>query len=400
MAECARDRPLRPNFRPRPRSGAGQACRAPARRRRCPSGCWWSIPNARWRFGIESGQAVAAWPVSTARNGIGGDSGSFRTPPGWHRIHARIGAGADARHGVRVARAHRRDLARRGARRRSDPDPHPHARRARGRRQPRPGRATRSSATSTSTAPTTKQRSARPLSHGCVRLSQRRHQRAVRPRARRRSRVRSPRPKPRHPRSARRRPLSLCRARRQRHERARPVPGDARRPRERQRPRLRPRRARRGCARSSSGSASRSLPQDGSGVGAGLRGAGGLDRGRGPGARRRGRARARRSHRAPLRAAGALRGASTASIAVTGTSGKSTVTAMVFAILRGAGRDPSVITGGDLPALAGARACRATPGPARSRPAGGRGRRERRLAWCATSRRSAWCSICSATTRS
>jgi UDP-N-acetylmuramate--alanine ligase len=39
------------------------------------------------------------------------------------------------------------------------------------------------------------------------------------------------------------------------------------------------------------------------------------------------------------------------SVAVTGTSGKSTVTAMVFDILRGAGRDPSVITGGDLPEL-------------------------------------------------
>ncbi len=36
------------------------------------------------------------------------------------------------------------------------------------------------------------------------------------------------------------------------------------------------------------------------------------------------------------------------SIAITGTSGKSTVTAMVFEILRGAGRDPSLITGGDL----------------------------------------------------
>ncbi len=39
------------------------------------------------------------------------------------------------------------------------------------------------------------------------------------------------------------------------------------------------------------------------------------------------------------------------SIAITGTSGKSTVTAMVFEILRGAGLDPSVITGGDLPLL-------------------------------------------------
>ena len=36
---------------------------------------------------------------------------------------------------------------------------------------------------------------------------------------------------------------------------------------------------------------------------------------------------------------------------MTGTSGKSTVAAMIFAILSGAGRDPSVITGGDLPVL-------------------------------------------------
>lgn len=39
------------------------------------------------------------------------------------------------------------------------------------------------------------------------------------------------------------------------------------------------------------------------------------------------------------------------SVAVSGTSGKSTATAMIFEILRGAGRDPSVITGGDLVAL-------------------------------------------------
>ena len=38
-------------------------------------------------------------------------------------------------------------------------------------------------------------------------------------------------------------------------------------------------------------------------------------------------------------------------IAVSGTSGKSTVVAMIFEGLRGAGRDPSVITGGDLEAL-------------------------------------------------
>jgi UDP-N-acetylmuramate--alanine ligase len=43
---------------------------------------------------LEAGTAVAAWPVSTARAGIGGEEGSYRTPPGWHRIGARIGADA------------------------------------------------------------------------------------------------------------------------------------------------------------------------------------------------------------------------------------------------------------------------------------------------------------------
>ncbi len=43
---------------------------------------------------LEDGNAVAAWPVSTARAGIGGVEGSFRTPPGWHRIRARIGEDA------------------------------------------------------------------------------------------------------------------------------------------------------------------------------------------------------------------------------------------------------------------------------------------------------------------
>lgn len=43
---------------------------------------------------LENGSEVAAWPVSTAAAGVGGEDGSYRTPPGWHRIHARIGAGA------------------------------------------------------------------------------------------------------------------------------------------------------------------------------------------------------------------------------------------------------------------------------------------------------------------
>ena len=33
---------------------------------------------------LEKDTAVAAWPVSTARNGIGSAEGSYRTPPGWH----------------------------------------------------------------------------------------------------------------------------------------------------------------------------------------------------------------------------------------------------------------------------------------------------------------------------
>jgi UDP-N-acetylmuramate-alanine ligase len=43
---------------------------------------------------LEGGAAVACWPVSTARAGIGGEEGSYRTPPGWHRVKARIGADA------------------------------------------------------------------------------------------------------------------------------------------------------------------------------------------------------------------------------------------------------------------------------------------------------------------
>ena len=42
------------------------------------------------------GRLAFAATVSTALNGIGGEEGSYRTPPGWHRIHARIGMGAEA----------------------------------------------------------------------------------------------------------------------------------------------------------------------------------------------------------------------------------------------------------------------------------------------------------------
>ncbi len=45
---------------------------------------------------IDRGAATAAWPVSTARNGIGGEENSFKTPPGWHRVRRKIGAEACA----------------------------------------------------------------------------------------------------------------------------------------------------------------------------------------------------------------------------------------------------------------------------------------------------------------
>jgi UDP-N-acetylmuramate--alanine ligase len=43
---------------------------------------------------IESATEIVRYPVSTAAAGVGGEEGSYRTPPGWHRVHARIGAGA------------------------------------------------------------------------------------------------------------------------------------------------------------------------------------------------------------------------------------------------------------------------------------------------------------------
>jgi UDP-N-acetylmuramate--alanine ligase len=45
---------------------------------------------------FENGEVTGAWPASTAANGIGGQSGSFKTPPGWHRVARRIGGSAKA----------------------------------------------------------------------------------------------------------------------------------------------------------------------------------------------------------------------------------------------------------------------------------------------------------------
>ena len=45
---------------------------------------------------IEDGRALGEMRVSTAKAGVGSAEGSMRTPPGWHRVHARIGEGAES----------------------------------------------------------------------------------------------------------------------------------------------------------------------------------------------------------------------------------------------------------------------------------------------------------------
>lgn len=42
---------------------------------------------------IERGEVLRAWPVSTAKNGVGEQRGSEQTPRGWHVVRARIGQG-------------------------------------------------------------------------------------------------------------------------------------------------------------------------------------------------------------------------------------------------------------------------------------------------------------------
>ena len=39
------------------------------------------------------GQLLASYPVSTSRKGLGAQTDSGKTPPGWHRVAARIGSG-------------------------------------------------------------------------------------------------------------------------------------------------------------------------------------------------------------------------------------------------------------------------------------------------------------------
>jgi len=63
---------------------------------------WTALPSRLLVVDVErqrlalliDGEALAEYPVSTAANGVGGASGSYRTPPGWHRVHRRIGSGS------------------------------------------------------------------------------------------------------------------------------------------------------------------------------------------------------------------------------------------------------------------------------------------------------------------
>ncbi len=54
------------------------------------------VDTARQRLGLlAGGQLIFEAIVSTARNGLGCEQDSYRTPTGWHRIHACIGLGVE-----------------------------------------------------------------------------------------------------------------------------------------------------------------------------------------------------------------------------------------------------------------------------------------------------------------
>jgi UDP-N-acetylmuramate--alanine ligase len=55
------------------------------------------VDTARQRVGLlDGGGLLFEAAISTAKNGLGCEQDSYRTPTGWHRIHARIGEGAQA----------------------------------------------------------------------------------------------------------------------------------------------------------------------------------------------------------------------------------------------------------------------------------------------------------------
>ena len=72
---------------------ARSACERPASPFRDPPSRLLVVDAPRQRlYLIEAGNPTTEFVVSTAAAGIGGEAGSLRTPPGWHRVHARIGA--------------------------------------------------------------------------------------------------------------------------------------------------------------------------------------------------------------------------------------------------------------------------------------------------------------------
>ena len=80
---------LRPNFRWS--LLARRLCREYPRRARLPLAL---VDTASQRLCVVSGRSLlACYPVSTSRYGVGGATGSYRTPPGAHYVFDKIGAG-------------------------------------------------------------------------------------------------------------------------------------------------------------------------------------------------------------------------------------------------------------------------------------------------------------------
>ena len=371
---------------PAPSSWRGKACRAPARRRHCPSACSWSMPSARSPSGSRAVRRSRLGRSRPRAQASAASEDSYRTPPGWHRIHPRIGAGAAAGT-VFVSREPTGETWRGEAR--DDDLILTRILTLDGLEDGVNRGAGCDSLERYIYLHGTNHESllGRPALAWLRAAVERRHVCQLFDHMREGDLVFIAAPEaPPIPDAEGQGPLSLCGARRRRHERARPIPGDDGRRRQRQRPGLRPRRARRlapaartprhrshAAGRQRLGAdcaalvVSTAVEEQVPDVAA---------------------ARAHDIpiiHRSELLAhfVGAHR-----SIAVTGTSGKSTVDAMIFAILSGAGRDPSVITGADLPELQ----AQGLPGNAFAgalRPARRRSRRERRLAGalCAFHRR-------------
>jgi hypothetical protein len=56
----------------------------------------WVQPGQQQLWEMRAGEALGAYPVSTARAGLGEECNSGKTPRGWHYVRARIGEGLPA----------------------------------------------------------------------------------------------------------------------------------------------------------------------------------------------------------------------------------------------------------------------------------------------------------------